>query len=60
MKNLLIYIGPTKEFTKEHEELTEMQIDNSLALGWGREDILSSLLWLYLLYWSLVIQRQEF
>lgn len=40
MKNLLIYIGPTKSFDKEHEELTKIQIDNSLSLGWKLGDVL--------------------
>jgi len=40
MKNLLIYIGPTKTFSPEHEALTKMQIDNSLSLGWNPNDIL--------------------
>jgi len=37
MKNLLIFIGT---FDKEHEELTKIQIDNSLELGWKPEDII--------------------
>lgn len=41
MKNLLIYINPIdKEFSKEHDDLTKIQIDNSLDLGWKNEDIL--------------------
>jgi len=40
MKNLLIYIGRNKGFDKEHKDLTEMQIDNSLDLGWKIEDII--------------------
>ena len=45
MKNLLIYISPTKDFThknweNENEILVKLQIDNSLDLGWRREDIL--------------------
>ena len=40
MKNLLIFISPAGGFPKEHEELTKMQIDNSLELGWKPEDIL--------------------
>lgn len=38
MKSLLIYISPG--FDKEHEELTKIQIDNSLELGWKPEDII--------------------
>jgi hypothetical protein len=40
MKNLLIFISPTSGFDKEHEELTKIQIDNSLELGWKPEDII--------------------
>ena len=40
MKNLLIYISLTRGFDKEHEELTKIQIDNSLDLGWKVEDII--------------------
>jgi hypothetical protein len=40
MKNLLIYTGPNKKFDQEHEVLARIQIDNSLDLGWKREDIL--------------------
>src|SRR3989338_2004008 len=40
MKNLLIYTGPNKEFDDETANLAKIQIDNSLDLGWKREDIL--------------------
>lgn len=41
MKNLLIYINPIdKKFSKEHEDLTKIQIDNSLSLGWKLSDII--------------------
>lgn len=40
MKNLLIYINPAKQFTKEHDDLTKIQIDNSLALGWQPQHIM--------------------
>ena len=40
MKNLFVYLHPTKSFTSEVESLTKIQIDNSLTLGWKREDIL--------------------
>jgi len=36
MKQLLVFIG---KLDKEHEELTKIQIDNSLELGWKVEDI---------------------
>ena len=40
MKNLLIYINPRKGFDEEHQRLAKIQIDNSLSLGWKKEDIL--------------------
>ena len=40
MKNLLIYTGSKKKFDKEHAILAKIQIDNSLDLGWKRQDIL--------------------
>src|SRR5437763_1550816 len=40
MKNLLTYTGPKKKFGKEDKVLAKIQIDNSLDLGWKREDIL--------------------
>lgn len=40
MKNLLIYTGPQKQFSPEDAVLAKIQIDNSLELGWRREDIL--------------------
>jgi hypothetical protein len=40
MKNLLIYINPEKKFDKETELLAKIQIENSLELGWKREDIM--------------------
>lgn len=39
MKNLLIYFNPEKKFAPEYEDLTKIQIDNSLSLGWKKEDI---------------------
>lgn len=39
MKNLLIYVNPSKTFDDESEKLIKIQIDNSLALGWKHEDI---------------------
>lgn len=39
MKNLLIYVNPSKKFSEEHETLTKIQIDNSLMLSWKPEDI---------------------
>ena len=44
MKNILIYISPYKKFLDdgwgEVDKLVKIQIDNSLSLGWQREDIL--------------------
>ena len=40
MKNLLIYTNSAKEFSDENKTLVKLQIDNSLDLGWKREDIL--------------------
>ena len=40
MKNLLTYISPDKEFNKEHKMAVKIQIDNSLRLGWKRDDIM--------------------
>lgn len=39
MKNLLIYTGPNKRFSEEDLILARIQIDNSLDLGWKKEDI---------------------
>lgn len=40
MKNLLVFISPTKAFTGEYGVLAKIQIDNSLDLGWKKEDII--------------------
>lgn len=40
MKLVLIYTGPNKKFDHEHSILAKIQIDNSLDLGWKKEDIL--------------------
>ncbi len=40
MKNVMIYVGPNKKFSDEDEVLAKIQIDNSLDLGWKRDDIL--------------------
>ena len=40
MKNTLIYTGPHKKFSNEDLILAKIQIDNSLDLGWKRDDIL--------------------
>lgn len=41
MKNLLIYINPKdKQFSREHSDLTKIQIDNSLDLGWHPSDLI--------------------
>ena len=40
MKNLLIYINPRHDFGLEEKVTAKIQIDNSLDLGWNKEDIL--------------------
>lgn len=40
MKQLFIYTGKNKRFDKETEISVQIQIDNSLDLGWNKEDIL--------------------
>ena len=40
MKSLLIYLSPSKSFNEEHHILIKIQIDNSLRLGWKKNDIL--------------------
>jgi hypothetical protein len=40
MKQILTYISPQKEFNEEHSMAIKIQIDNSLRLGWNKEDIL--------------------
>lgn len=45
MKNLLIYIHPDRKFvgesfSSETDVLPKIQIENSLKLGWKKEDIL--------------------
>ena len=40
MKNILVYINPQKKFDKEKDILVKIQIDNSLDLGWKKEDII--------------------
>lgn len=40
MKNLLIYISPDHKFLPEYEKLVRIQVDNSLELGWNKEDIM--------------------
>lgn len=40
MKNLMTYVNPSKSFGEEEKVTVKIQIDNSLDLGWRREDIL--------------------
>jgi hypothetical protein len=40
MKNLLVYVNPQKGFDNEYKRLVQIQIDNSLSLGWKSKDIL--------------------
>src|SRR3989344_2068731 len=39
MKNLLIYINPTKAWDDEGKTLIKIQIDNSYDLGWKKQDL---------------------
>ncbi len=39
LKNLLVYISPTKTFTKDYGILAKIQLHNSFHLGWKPEDI---------------------
>jgi hypothetical protein len=40
MKNLLSFTNPSGEFTDEDKTLVKIHIDNSLDLGWKKDDIL--------------------
>lgn len=40
MKNLLIWINPEEKFDEEHSRLANIQIENSLDLGWSSRDII--------------------
>lgn len=40
MKNLMIYFNPEMKFSAQAESLVNRQIDNSLRLGWKKEDII--------------------
>ena len=40
MNNILVYTNSKEEFDKEHEVLVKIQINNSLDLGWSKENIL--------------------
>lgn len=40
MKNLLVYTNAAKDFSEENKILVKIHIDNSLELGWSRDDIL--------------------
>lgn len=40
MKNLLVYLNPREGFDEETQMTAKIQIDNSLDLGWKREDIM--------------------
>ena len=40
LKNLLVYIHPEKTFIKDYGVLAKIQVDNSLSLGWKKEDII--------------------
>lgn len=40
MKQILTYVSPDREFNTEHQMAARIQIDNSLSLGWERDDII--------------------
>ena len=40
MKNLLVYLNPSKKFDKNNETMVKIQIDNILELGWKKEDVM--------------------
>lgn len=40
MKNLMVYINPKKKFEGEEKISVKIQIENSLSLGWKKEDII--------------------
>jgi len=40
MKNILIYVNPKKQFDKETKVTIKIQIDNSLELGWNKNNII--------------------
>lgn len=40
MKHLIVFVDPAKKFNREHEELTKIQIDNCLNLGYVPEDVI--------------------
>lgn len=40
MRQVLVYTNPEAQFNEENQTLVKLHIDNSLELGWKREDIL--------------------
>lgn len=40
MKNLMTYVHPSKEFTRNYVDLVKVQIDNSFRMGWVASDII--------------------
>jgi len=40
MKQILTYLSPDKKFNAEHAMAVKIQIDNSISLGWRKEDII--------------------
>ncbi len=40
MKHLLVFLSPTNTFSWIYEQCTKIQIDNSISLGYKREDII--------------------
>ena len=47
MKNLLIYVSPDHCLNPEYEKIVKIVIDNSLELGWKREDLMVVMNFLY-------------
>ncbi len=40
MKNLMLFVHPSKDFLEEQKTSIKIEIDNNLSLGWKREDII--------------------
>jgi hypothetical protein len=40
MKNLMLFVHPSKDFLPEYKIAIKIQIENSLSLGWKKEDII--------------------
>jgi hypothetical protein len=62
LKNLLVYISPTKAFVGLYGALTKIQVDNSLSLGWKKEDIIivTNFPWEYIGVKTIVVGDKHF